>query len=56
MADIADKLYRVVDDLPGLEDGLELRGFVHIHQVLIQVKAGGCQQWPSVVVQVGVFG
>ena len=44
MADIADQLDGIIDDLPGLEDGLKLRGFVLVHQVLVQVQTGGGEQ------------
>ena len=40
MADITHQLYGIIDDLAGLEDGLQLRGLILVHQVLVQVEAG----------------
>ena len=52
MADITDQLNRIVDDLSGLEDRLELGSFIHIHQVFVEIKAGGSEQGTSVIMQV----
>ena len=52
MADIADKLDGLVNDLAGLENGLELGGLILVHQVLIQVEAGRCQKRTGIIVQV----
>ena len=32
MTDVADELYRIINDLPGLEYGLQLGAFVLVHQ------------------------
>ncbi len=53
MTDISDQLNGVIDDLAGLEDRLKLGGFIHIHQVLVQVKPCGGQQGTSIIMQVG---
>ena len=51
--DIADKLDGIVDNLFGVVDALQLAGFVEVHQVFVQVEAGGSQEGAGVVVQVG---
>ena len=53
MTDIADELDGIIKNLPCLEDGLELGSLVLVHQVLVQVKAGGGQQGAGIIVQVG---
>ena len=53
MADVAHQLNGVVQNLPGLENTLELRHLVLVHQVFIQVKPGSGQQWACIVVKVG---
>jgi len=53
MADIPDQLDGIINDLAGLEDGLELGGFVLVHEVLIQVKAGGGEQGTGIIMQIG---
>lgn len=51
--DIPDKLYRVVDDLLGVVDALELSGLVEIYQVFVEIKAGRRQQGTGIIMQVG---
>lgn len=53
MADVADKLDGIIDDLSGLEYGLELCALILVHQVFIQIQAGGGKQWSCVIMQVG---
>ena len=53
MADITDQLDGIVNDLPGLEDGLQLGGFVLVHEVLIQVEAGRGQEGTGIIMQIG---
>ena len=53
VADIADELDGVIDDLFGVIDALQLGGFVEVDEVLVEVKAGGGKEGAGVVVEVG---
>lgn len=53
MGDITDQLDRIVDDLLGIVDALQLGGLVEVHQIFVQVQAGGGQQGAGIVVEVG---
>jgi len=53
VADIADELDGVVEDLAGLVDGLKLGGLILVDQVFVKIKSGGSQQGAGVVVEVG---
>jgi len=52
MADVADQLDGIVDDLFCIVDALELRRLVEVDQVFIKVKPGGGKEGPGIVVQV----
>ena len=53
MADVANELDGVVDDLAGLEDRLQLGALVLVHEVFVEVQAGGGQEWSGIVVEIG---
>ena len=53
MADVTDQLYRIIQYLPGLEDGLQLGCLILVHQVFIQVKAGSSQQGSGIIMKIG---
>ena len=53
MADVADKLDGIVDDLAGLEYGLKLGALVLVYEVFVEVQAGGGQQGAGIVVEIG---
>ena len=53
MRDIADQLDGIIDDLFGIVDTLQLRGLVEVHQVFVEVQAGGGQQGACIVVEIG---
>lgn len=53
MTDVADQLYGIIDDLAGLEDGLELGGLVLVYEILVEIKPCGGEEWTGVIVQVG---
>ena len=52
VADVADQLDSIVDDLAGLEDRLQLC-FVLVNGFSLRVETGGGQQRTCVIVQVG---
>ncbi len=43
VGDITDQLYRIVNDLFGIVNALQLGGLVEVDQVFVQVKPGGSQ-------------
>ena len=53
MADIANELDGVVDDLFGVVDALQLGGFVEVDEVFVEVQAGCGEEGAGVVVEVG---
>ena len=53
MADIADKLDGIVDDLLGIVDALELSLFIQVHEILVEVEAGCGEERAGIVVEVG---
>ena len=53
MADVADALNGIIDDLFGTEDGLQLLGGFEVNQVFIEVKKGSGQLRTYIIVQVG---
>ena len=52
MRDIADQLDGIVDDLLGIVNALELRLFVQVDEVLVQVQACRGEERTGIVVQV----
>lgn len=52
MGDIPDQLDGIIDDLLGVVDALELGIDVLVHQVFVQVEAGGGEERTGIVVQV----
>ena len=53
MADIADELDSIVDDLLGVVDALQLGGLIEIDEVLIEVQPGCSQEGACIVVEIG---
>lgn len=53
MANVADELDGIVDDLFGVVDALQLGGLVEVDEVLIEVKPGGGQEGACVVMEIG---
>lgn len=53
MADIPDELDGVVDDLAGLENGLQLGGLILVNKVFIEIEAGGGEQGAGIIMEVG---
>ena len=55
MADVADQLNGIVDDLLGIVNALQLRGLVEIDQVFIEVEPCRGEQGTGIVVKVGGY-
>jgi len=53
VADVADELDGIVDDLFGVVDALQLGGLVEVDEVLVEVQPGGCEEGTRVVVEIG---
>ena len=53
MADVPYELDGIINDLAGLEDGLQLGSFILVDQVFIQVEAGCGKERAGIIVEVG---
>ena len=53
VADIPDELDRIVDDLLGVIDALQLGSFIEIDEILIQVKPGSGKERAGIIMKVG---
>lgn len=52
MADIADKLDGIVDNLFGVIDTLELGCFIEVNEVFVEIETGGGQEGSGVVMKI----
>jgi len=50
---ITDQLDRIIYDLLGIVDALQLRADILVYEILIKIKPGCSQQRPGIVVKVG---
>lgn len=53
VADVADELDGIIDDLACLEYALELRGLVLVHEVFIEIEPGGGEEGTGIIMEVG---